>query len=187
MTTNDIYALIDQIIGDSFDEHHHEARARHSGRRLANQDRPSGHSSRSVQAAVQATRVAAAHPSDRRTTRRLPRRWRTCCPGSGFIPAWAGQPTIPGIQGIFYAVHPRVGGAACSTSQTRAYALPFFPHGSGNEQRMVELPDILAGAVSGRMSAEETALFCSVGLAGTVDLPRFSGEANGLQFAALSN
>ena len=95
MTTNDIYALIDQIIGDSFDEHHHEARARHSGRRLANQDRPSGHSSRSVQAAVRATRVAAAHPSDRRTTRRLPRRWRTCCPGSGFIPAWAGQPARP--------------------------------------------------------------------------------------------
>ncbi|MGO4569326.1 ornithine cyclodeaminase family protein [Rhizobium sp. 2YAF20] len=54
-----------------------------------------------------------------------------------------------------------------SSEQTRSYASPFFLTGSGNEQRVVELSDIIAGTALGRTSAAETTLFCSVGLAGT--------------------
>ncbi len=42
---------------------------------------------------------------------------------------------------------------------------PFFLNGSGNEDRMVELSDIIAGRELGRTSADQTTLFCSVGLA----------------------
>lgn len=54
-----------------------------------------------------------------------------------------------------------------SSEQTRAYTSPFFLNGSGNENRMVELSDIVSGKVPGRTSADEVTLFCSVGLAGT--------------------
>ncbi|MBB4407612.1 ornithine cyclodeaminase/alanine dehydrogenase-like protein (mu-crystallin family) [Agrobacterium tumefaciens] len=57
--------------------------------------------------------------------------------------------------------------ATDSPEQTRAYTSPFFLNGSGNEDRMVELSDIVAGRVPGRVSADQMTLFCSVGLAGT--------------------
>ncbi len=57
--------------------------------------------------------------------------------------------------------------ATDSREQANAYAVPFFLEGSGHEQRMIELSDIVAGKVSGRGAAGETTLFCSVGLAGT--------------------
>lgn len=57
--------------------------------------------------------------------------------------------------------------ATDSSEQTRAYASSFFLNGSGNEDRMVELSDIIAGRELGRTSADQTTLFCSVGLAGT--------------------
>ncbi|MBY5457783.1 ornithine cyclodeaminase family protein [Rhizobium leguminosarum] len=57
--------------------------------------------------------------------------------------------------------------ATDSPEQTRAYASPFFLAGSGNEHRMADLADIIAGKAAGRGSPEDTTLFCSVGLAGT--------------------
>lgn len=57
--------------------------------------------------------------------------------------------------------------ATDSSEQTRAYTSAFFLNGSGNENRMVELSDIVAGKVPGRTSADQMTLFCSVGLAGT--------------------
>jgi ornithine cyclodeaminase len=57
--------------------------------------------------------------------------------------------------------------ATDSPEQTRAYALPFFLAGSGNEHRMADLADIIAGKAAGRGSSGDTTLFCSVGLAGT--------------------
>lgn len=57
--------------------------------------------------------------------------------------------------------------ATDSPEQTRAYTSPFFLNGSGNEDRMVELSDIVAGRVPGRTSADQMTLFCSAGLAGT--------------------
>jgi ornithine cyclodeaminase len=51
--------------------------------------------------------------------------------------------------------------------QTLAYASTFFLAGSGNEDRMADLADIIAGKAAGRGSPEDTTLFCSVGLAGT--------------------
>ncbi len=57
--------------------------------------------------------------------------------------------------------------ATDASEQTRAYTSPFFLNGSGNENRMVELSDIVAGTVPGRTSADQMTLFCSVGLAGT--------------------
>ncbi|WP_370677308.1 ornithine cyclodeaminase family protein [Pleomorphomonas sp. PLEO] len=57
--------------------------------------------------------------------------------------------------------------ATDSLEQTRAYGAPFFLDGSGHEGRMVELSDIVAGKRPGRASADDTTLFCSVGLAGT--------------------
>ncbi|ANM11093.1 MULTISPECIES: ornithine cyclodeaminase family protein [unclassified Rhizobium] len=57
--------------------------------------------------------------------------------------------------------------ATDSPEQTRAYASPFFLAGSGNEARMADLADIIAGKAAGRGSSGETTLFCSVGLAGT--------------------
>ncbi|WP_223568409.1 ornithine cyclodeaminase family protein [Agrobacterium tumefaciens] len=57
--------------------------------------------------------------------------------------------------------------ATDSSEQTRAYTSPFFLNGSGNENRTVELSDIVAGKVPGRTSADRMTLFCSVGLAGT--------------------
>lgn len=50
---------------------------------------------------------------------------------------------------------------------TRAYASPFFLAGSGNEHRMADLADIIAGRAAGRASQADMSLFCSVGLAGT--------------------
>ncbi|WP_245516990.1 ornithine cyclodeaminase family protein [Rhizobium leguminosarum] len=57
--------------------------------------------------------------------------------------------------------------ATDSPEQTRAYASPFFLAGSGNEHRMADLADIMAGKAAGRGSPGDTTLFCSVGLAGT--------------------
>ncbi len=57
--------------------------------------------------------------------------------------------------------------ATDSSEQTRSYESPFFLAGSGSEQRLVELSDIIAGTAPGRTSATEMTLFCSVGLAGT--------------------
>ncbi|UXS47602.1 ornithine cyclodeaminase family protein [Agrobacterium tumefaciens] len=57
--------------------------------------------------------------------------------------------------------------ATDSSEQTRAYTSPFFLIGSGNENRMVELSDIVAGKAPGRTSADQMTLFCSAGLAGT--------------------
>ncbi|MCV9942172.1 MULTISPECIES: ornithine cyclodeaminase family protein [unclassified Rhizobium] len=57
--------------------------------------------------------------------------------------------------------------ATDSSEQTRAYASPFFLAGSGNEHRMADLADIIAGKAAGRGSPGDTTLFCSVGLAGT--------------------
>ncbi|WHO75214.1 ornithine cyclodeaminase family protein [Rhizobium sp. BT03] len=57
--------------------------------------------------------------------------------------------------------------ATDSPEQTRAYASPFFLAGSGNDDRMADLADIIAGKSVGRGSPAETTLFCSVGLAGT--------------------
>lgn len=54
-----------------------------------------------------------------------------------------------------------------SVEQTRAYSSPFFLKGSGHEARMVELSDLVAKTVRGRISEQEISLFCSVGLAGT--------------------
>jgi alanine dehydrogenase len=57
--------------------------------------------------------------------------------------------------------------ATDSPEQTRAYASSFFLTGSGNEHRMADLADIMAGKTAGRGSPGDTTLFCSVGLAGT--------------------
>jgi len=57
--------------------------------------------------------------------------------------------------------------ATDSPEQSRAYASPFFLAGSGNEDRMADLANIIAGTAAGRGSSGETTLFCSVGLAGT--------------------
>ncbi|HWT59901.1 MAG TPA: ornithine cyclodeaminase family protein [Rhizobium sp.] len=57
--------------------------------------------------------------------------------------------------------------ATDSPEQTRAYASPFFLAGSGNEDRMADLANIIAGKAAGRESPEDITLFCSVGLAGT--------------------
>lgn len=57
--------------------------------------------------------------------------------------------------------------ATDSPEQTRAYASPFFLAGSGNEHRIADLADIMAGKAVGRGSPGDTTLFCSVGLAGT--------------------
>ncbi|MDF0697191.1 ornithine cyclodeaminase family protein [Rhizobium sp. MC63] len=57
--------------------------------------------------------------------------------------------------------------ATDSPEQARAYASPFFLTGSGNNDRMADLADIIAGKAPGRRSSEEITLFCSVGLAGT--------------------
>nr|WP_206684968.1 ornithine cyclodeaminase family protein [Rhizobium changzhiense] len=57
--------------------------------------------------------------------------------------------------------------ATDSPEQTRAYASPFFLAGSGNEHRMADLANIMAGKAAGRGSPGDTTLFCSVGLAGT--------------------
>ncbi|ARM88935.1 ornithine cyclodeaminase protein [Rhizobium sp. CIAT894] len=57
--------------------------------------------------------------------------------------------------------------ATDSPEQTRAYASPFFLAGSGNEDRMADLADIIVGKAAGRGSPGDTTLFCSVGLAGT--------------------
>lgn len=57
--------------------------------------------------------------------------------------------------------------ATDSREQCQNYAAPFFLHGSGHEQRMVELADIIVGRLPGRGTSNTTSLFCSVGLAGT--------------------
>ncbi|WP_246826531.1 ornithine cyclodeaminase family protein [Rhizobium binae] len=57
--------------------------------------------------------------------------------------------------------------ATDSPEQARAYASQFFLAGSGADDRMVDLADIIAGKAAGRRSSEEMTLFCSVGLAGT--------------------
>lgn len=57
--------------------------------------------------------------------------------------------------------------ATDSSEQTRAYASPFFLMGSGNEDRMADLAEIIAGRADGRKSPDDVTLFCSVGLAGT--------------------
>ncbi|MBB3648803.1 ornithine cyclodeaminase [Rhizobium sp. BK619] len=57
--------------------------------------------------------------------------------------------------------------ATDSPEQTRAYASPFFLAGCGNEDRMADLANIIAGKAAGRGSPEDITLFCSVGLAGT--------------------
>lgn len=57
--------------------------------------------------------------------------------------------------------------ATDSREQANAYAVPFFLEGSGHEQRMIELSDIVAGKAPGRATSEDITLFCSVGLAGT--------------------
>jgi ornithine cyclodeaminase/alanine dehydrogenase-like protein (mu-crystallin family) len=57
--------------------------------------------------------------------------------------------------------------ATDSPEQAHAYASPFFLAGSGNEDRLADLADIIAGKAAGRGSLGETTLFCSVGLAGT--------------------
>ena len=57
--------------------------------------------------------------------------------------------------------------ATDSPEQTRAYASPFFLAGSGNEGRMADLAEIIAGRAGGRRSPDDVTLFCSVGLAGT--------------------
>ncbi|ACI55524.1 ornithine cyclodeaminase/mu-crystallin [Rhizobium leguminosarum bv. trifolii WSM2304] len=57
--------------------------------------------------------------------------------------------------------------ATDSPEQTRAYASPFFLAGSGNEDRIADLANIIAGTAAGRGLPEDITLFCSVGLAGT--------------------
>ncbi|ACE91670.1 probable ornithine cyclodeaminase protein [Rhizobium etli CIAT 652] len=57
--------------------------------------------------------------------------------------------------------------ATDSPEQARGYASPFFLTGSGNNDRIADLADIIAGKAPGRRSSEEITLFCSVGLAGT--------------------
>jgi len=57
--------------------------------------------------------------------------------------------------------------ATDSSQQTRSYGAPFFLDGSGQEQRMVELSNIVARRIASRTSSDQTTLFCSVGLAGT--------------------
>ncbi|NYJ15220.1 ornithine cyclodeaminase [Rhizobium leguminosarum] len=57
--------------------------------------------------------------------------------------------------------------ATDSPEQTRAYASPFFLAGSGSEDRMADLANIIAGKAAGRGLPEDITLFCSVGLAGT--------------------
>jgi ATP-dependent Zn protease len=67
MTTDDIDKLIEQVIGNSFDEHHHNARSLRNGRRLASQGRSSGsgHAPGLVEAAARATGVRGnRHPFD---------------------------------------------------------------------------------------------------------------------------
>jgi ornithine cyclodeaminase/alanine dehydrogenase-like protein (mu-crystallin family) len=64
--------------------------------------------------------------------------------------------------------------AACSSvivtdsiEQLHAYTTPHFLVGTPDENRIVQLSDIVTGKVSGRTAVSDITLFCSVGLAGT--------------------
>lgn len=58
--------------------------------------------------------------------------------------------------------------ATDSRDQLNAYPQPHFAlGGEGADQRIVELSDLVAGNVPGRLSADDVTLFLSVGLAGT--------------------
>lgn len=54
-----------------------------------------------------------------------------------------------------------------SIAQTRAYDPPFVLVGTRQHKRLTSLGSVLVGDVEGRTSDDQTAVFCSVGLAGT--------------------
>jgi ornithine cyclodeaminase len=54
-----------------------------------------------------------------------------------------------------------------SVAQTSAYDPPFILTGTEQHDRLTSLGAVLAGEVPGRTSADQTVIFCSVGLAGT--------------------
>lgn len=54
-----------------------------------------------------------------------------------------------------------------SVAQTSAYDPPFILTGTPQHERLRSLGAVLAGDVPGRTGAEQTVIFCSVGLAGT--------------------
>jgi ornithine cyclodeaminase/alanine dehydrogenase-like protein (mu-crystallin family) len=54
-----------------------------------------------------------------------------------------------------------------SVAQTSAYDPPFILSGTEQHDRLTSLGAVLAGEAPGRTSADQTAIFCSVGLAGT--------------------
>ncbi|MEO6968892.1 MAG: ornithine cyclodeaminase family protein [Rhodanobacteraceae bacterium] len=57
--------------------------------------------------------------------------------------------------------------ATDSREQVCANGVPFFLSGSGNEDRIIDLAEIVSGKTPARKTGTETTLFCSVGLAGT--------------------
>ncbi|TCM47686.1 ornithine cyclodeaminase family protein [Kribbella sp. VKM Ac-2568] len=54
-----------------------------------------------------------------------------------------------------------------SVAQTSAYDPPFILTGTEQHDRLTSLGAVLAGEAPGRTSADQTVIFCSVGLAGT--------------------
>ncbi|HET6988885.1 MAG TPA: ornithine cyclodeaminase family protein [Kribbella sp.] len=70
-----------------------------------------------------------------------------------------------------------------SVEQTRAYDPPFVLVGTPQHERLRSLGAVLAGAAPGRTSPEQTAVFCSVGLAGTEAylLARLVDSGHGVQ------
>ncbi|MFI6833168.1 ornithine cyclodeaminase family protein [Kribbella sp. NPDC050241] len=70
-----------------------------------------------------------------------------------------------------------------SIAQTSAYDPPFILVGSPQHDRLTSLGAVLAGDAPGRTSAEQTVVFCSVGLAGTEAylLARLVDSAHGVQ------
>jgi len=57
--------------------------------------------------------------------------------------------------------------ATDSIEQLKAYPTPHFLVGTPDDERIVELGDIVSGKASGRKGQDDITLFCSVGLAGT--------------------
>ncbi|SIT04153.1 ornithine cyclodeaminase [Alicyclobacillus vulcanalis] len=57
--------------------------------------------------------------------------------------------------------------ATDSIEQLKAYAIPHFLVGTPDEERIVQLADIVVGKRAGRQDQDDMTLFCSVGLAGT--------------------
>ncbi|WP_306954184.1 ornithine cyclodeaminase family protein [Alicyclobacillus tolerans] len=57
--------------------------------------------------------------------------------------------------------------ATDSLEQLKAYPTPHFLVGTPDEERIIQLSDVVTGKIPGRKGQDDITLFCSVGLAGT--------------------